>query len=546
MDTIKIRVNNKDYEYNSGTSLYDIAKAFEGEYKQRIIVATTDNRLSSLEKKINKSCTVNFYDVSSSIGKRTYIRGLYYLFSKAVKDVLNADVKIMYFMDKSVYCEILTNNLISEVTVEKIKIRMRDLASENIPINRIMVSRIEAINYFEKVNRLDKRDSLKYISNATISLYKFDNTLDYYYGILPCNSSYITSFNLKYLEKNKVVLMPPITFTNDEKFKYDKNGNILNEINLQSTYLDNIRINNSADLNKYISNNNYNNIIRVSETMQNNQLLNIANEIMQNKDIKLVLIDGPSSSGKTVSAKKLSSYLFSKGYDPVSISLYDYQKDVKDKEIDKKLMEEIDTRLFNKDISSLLNGEEVSLPKYDYFEGKKEYRARNKVRLTGKSIIVVEGIGAFDTKLTEMIPDKNKYKVFVHPTTPLNIDNHNLFKETDNRLLRKIIKDTKTKNLSVSEILKIWKEIRQKEEERIYPNMNEANVIFNTSLVYELSVLKTYAEPLLFSVSEKDENYDDVVRLINIFRVILGIPSEEVPEDSIIREYIGRSCFKDV
>ena len=195
---------------------------------------------------------------------------------------------------------------------------------------------------------------------------------------------------------------------------------------------------------------------------------------------------------------------------------------------------------------TLLNGKEVILPRYNFIEGKQEFDEKNKIKLEDKSILIVEGIHAFNEKLTEIIPSKNKFKVFVSPLTPLNVDNHNLFKSTDNRLLRRIVRDNRTRGASASDTLKMWKKVREIEEEMIFPYMKEADEILNTSLVYELGVLKTYAEPLLFSVSEDDPNYDEALRLINLFRVILGIPSEEVPNDSIIREFIDGSCFKDL
>lgn len=549
MATVKIRYKENQYEYEKGTSLVEISKDFQKDFKEKIIVATMNNRLVSLDSKVMKNTVVNFYDVFSALGSRTYIRGLYFLFIKAVRDVLNADVKLMYFVDKGVYCEILTNNLISEVTVEKIKIRMREIVESSLSISKIMVSRLDSMDYFTKVNQPDKAESLRFISNSTISLYKLDDTLDYFYGILPCNTNYLTKFNVKYLKENKVILLPPITFK-EEKLRYEKNDRLIEEVERQSKYLENIKINTSVELNKTISTGLYDDIIRISESISNNQLFDIVDKITKNKDIKMVLITGPSSSGKTTTSKKLGLFLRSKGYDPIPISVDDFYTDMKDRVLDEtgkpeiERIEAFDTNQFNKKVSELLNGKEVVLPKFDFVEGKQIFNERNKIVMNDKSMLIVEGIHAFNEKLTEMIPDKNKFKLFICPLTPLNIDNHNLFKATDNRLLRRIVRDNRTRGASAADTLKMWKKVRSVEEEMIFPYMKEANAILNTSLVYELGVLKTYAEPLLFSVSEDDENYDDALRLINIFRVILGIPSDGVPHDSILREFIGGSCFK--
>lgn len=552
MANIKIKHKDEQYEYEKGTTLLDIAKDFKKDYESEIIAALVNNRLVSLETKMTRSGNVEFLDATNPLGNRTYVRGLYFLFIKAVKDVLNCDVKIMHLVGNGVYCEILTNNLISEVTVEKIKLKMRDLVEEKLPITKITVSRLDAIDYFTKVNQPDKAESLRFISNSSISLYKLDDTLDYFYGVLPCNTSYLTKFNVKYLKENKVILLPPYVFLSEEKLKFEKNEKLIRAIERNDIYLNNLKINTSVDLNNTISTGKYGDIIRMTEVIQNNRMFEIVDKITKNKDLKIVLITGPSSSGKTTTSKKLSLFMRSKGFEPIPISVDDFYTDMKDRVLDKngkpeiERIEAFDTNQFNKKISELLDGKEVVLPKYNFIEGKQEFNDKNKIKMKDNSILIIEGIHAFNEKLTEMIPSKNKFKLYICPLTPISIDNHNLFKMTDNRLLRRIVRDNRTRGASASQTLKMWKKVREIEEEMIVPYSNEADEIFNTSLMYELGVLKTYAEPLLFSVAEDDPNYDDAIRLINMFRVILGIPSDDVPNDSIIREFIGGSCFKDL
>lgn len=551
MANIKIKHKDEQYEYEKGTTLLDIAKDFKKDYESEIIAALVNNRLVSLETKMTRSGNVEFLDATNPLGNRTYVRGLYFLFIKAVKDVLNCDVKIMHLVGDGVYCEILTNNLISEVTVEKIKLKMRDLVEEKLPITKITVSRLDAIDYFTKVNQPDKAESLRFISNSSISLYKLDDTLDYFYGVLPCNTSYLTKFNVKYLKENKVILLPPYVFLSEEKLKFEKNEKLIRAIERNDIYLNNLKINTSVDLNNTISTGKYGDIIRMTEVIQNNRMFEIVDKITKNKDLKIVLITGPSSSGKTTTSKKLSLFMRSKGFEPIPISVDDFYTDMKDRVLDKngkpeiERIEAFDTNQFNKKISELLDGKEVVLPKYNFIEGKQEFNDKNKIKMKDNSILIIEGIHAFNEKLTEMIPSRNKFKLYICPLTPISIDNHNLFKMTDNRLLRRIVRDNRTRGASASQTLKMWKKVREIEEEMIVPYSNEADEIFNTSLMYELGVLKTYAEPLLFSVAEDDPNYDDAIRLINMFRVILGIPSDDVPNDSIIREFIGGSCFKD-
>ena len=550
MDSIKINVLGTEKEYEKGTTLEVISKDFKDKFKYPILSGSINNKTVTLDTKITRKCTVNFFDISSSNGNLVYQRGLCYIFSKAVRDVLNCDTRIMHTIDNGLYCEILTNNPISEVTTEKIKLRMKELNDKKIPITKIMVSRIDAIDYYEKINQQDKADSLRYISNSTISLYKLDDMLDFFYGVLPINTDVIDNYNLKYLKDNKVILLFPHIHMLDKALKYEKNEMKLNTIEENDKQLTNQNINTSADLNKIISTGKYGDIIRISELLQNNNMLTIADTISKNKNLKLILIAGPSSSGKTTSARKMSLLLRSKGLNPVPISTDDFFIDVKKRELnsdgepEKEKITVIDTNQFNNKVLDLLNGKEVYLPRFNFVEGKQELNSK-PTKLEDNSVLIVEGIHAFNEELTEMIPDKNKFKIFICPLTPLNIDNHNLFSQEDNRLLRRIIRDNSTRGCSASTTLSMWKSVRKAEEQNIFPFVSDADAIINSSLSYELGVLKTYAEPLLFSVSEDDPNYDEAIRLINMFRVILGIPSENVPQDSIIREFIGGSCFKD-
>lgn len=552
MSLIKVKFKNEEKEYEKGILISEIAEKYKDDYKHDILVATVDNRVTSLDTKLNKNCILDFCDISSHSGHVAYEKGIFFLFSVAVREILNCDVKLLHSLDKGVYGEILTNNLISEVTIEKIKIKMKELCSSNLPITKIMVSRIDAIEYYNKINQMDKANSLRYISNSSISLYKLSDTLDFFYGILPNNTKLLKKFNVKFLKDNKFVLMIPdrTNFDFFENFKLIKDEKLLSSLEENDKYLESLKINTSVELNKMISSGNYGDLIRVSEAISNNELFDIADKISKEKDLKVVLITGPSSSGKTTTARKLALFLKSKGLSPIPISVDDFYMDMKDRVLDengepeKEKIDAIDTSLFNKKISELLNKKEVYMPKYNFIKGEKEYDEK-VTKMEDNSVLVIEGIHAFNEQLTEMIPDKNKFKIFICPLTPLNIDNHNIFKSVDNRLLRRIVRDNMTRGTSANVTLKLWENVRKEEEKNIIPYMRDADVIFNTSLAYELGVLKTYAEPLLFSVLEDDPNYDEAIRLINLFRVILSMPSENVPFDSIIREFIGGSCFKD-
>lgn len=546
---VKIKFKDTIYEYEKGVKLRDLANDFQTEYSSPIIVGSIDNMVLGLNNTINKDCTVDFYNITSAPGSKAYERGLLFLFIKSVRDILNCDVMIQYMANNDIYSEILSNDLISEVTVEKIRLRMKELVKEELPITKLMVSRLDAIDYFNKINQFDKAESLNYISNSTVSLHKLDDTLDYYYGSMPDNTRILNKFNLKFVKNNKVVLMLPNEYSTSNDLKYNKNDKLLDLIIKNDNYLNSLEIKTSVDFNKIISKGNFGEIMRLTESIQNNRLFEISEKISKDKDIKVILITGPSSSGKTTTSKKITLYLKGLGINTIPISIDDFYTD-----IDKRVKDEngnpeyerisaIDTKLFNKVISELLDGKEINLPRYNFASGKQEI-SKDVTKLGEKTVLVVEGIHAFHDQLTEMIPDKNKFKLFIAPLTPLNIDNHNIIKNDDNRLLRRIIRDNRTRGKTTSETLALWHNVRKAEEEMLFPYMKDADEIFNTNLIYELSVLKTYAEPLLFSVSKDDPNYIEALRLINLFRVILAIPSDEVPSDSLLREFIGGSCFK--
>lgn len=549
MAVVKVKYNNREFTFNRGITLDVIAKEASADFEGEIINASIDNHLVDLNAKIQKDCEVKFYDFTSLPGNRAYERGLTLLFVKAVRDVINCDVKVLHSIDKGIYCEILSNEKIDEVTVQKIKIRIRELVALSIPIQKLTVSRLDAIDYFTKVGQVDKANSLRYISNSNISLYQLDNVLDYFYGELPNNTKVLEKYDLKYLYDNYVILLSPHLYGNKDKLSFVSSDKLLDEFKRNDSYLNSIGIENASDLNESISNGDYGEVIRVSEAMQNNVLFGVADNISKNKDIKIILITGPSSSGKTTVSKKLSLYLKSKGIDPVSISIDDFYVDLKDRILDEngkpesERIEAIDVALFNLKINELLQGKETDMPKYDFIKGQKEY-GKNVIKIKDKNVLVIEGIHAFDKRLLQDIPDRFKFKIYLSPLTALNVDNHNMFKSTDNRLIRRMVRDNLTRGSSASQTLATWRSVRDAEEEFILPYQKEANAIFNTSLVYELGVLKTYVEPLLFSVNEDDPNYDEAIRLINRFRGILAIPSDLVPNDSIIREFIGGSCFK--
>ena len=310
-----------------------------------------------------------------------------------------------------------------------------------------------------------------------------------------------------------------------------------------------MNVKNASDLNDIVSSGKIGNLIRLDETIQASRLLNIAKEIYSHKDrLKIILIAGPSSSGKTTTSIKLTNYLTSFGLNPIQISMDDYflsRRETPKKEdgsYDYECLEAVNTELFNENVDKLLNGEEIIAPVYNFLTGEPEYKL--PMKLGKNDVLVIEGIHALNPEILKNIPRSRKYKMYISPMTGINIDNHNRISTSDNRLLRRIVRDNRTRGYKVERTLEAWKDVREGEEKYIFPYQDEANVTFNTALIYELGILKTYAEPLLYSVDPKSEYYNEAKRLINILKTFLPMPSEDIPDDSLLREFIGGSCFK--
>ncbi len=551
MFTVKITYKDTIHPYPKDVTLLQISNDFKSQYKYPILVGSINGKILSLNTKVDRDGVINFFDVTSLDGNRAYERGLIYIYIKAVKEVLNSEVKIEHSIDRGIYTEVLSDEkIITESDVIKIEERMKKIAADNLPFERLSVLRLDAINYFETNKQYDKAAVLKYISNTYVNLYKLDNMYDYFYGEMPLNTSFLNLFKLTYVNPNGIVVRYPNLFINSEIADYVERKKLFSEFRRYHKWSETINTKSLTDLNKKISSGDIKNLIYLSEVEQNNRLYDIAKEINRNKNIKIVLIAGPSSSGKTTTSKKLSLYLQSLGKNPHYISIDDYFLD-RDKtpknekgEFDFESLNAVNLDLFNDQLNKLLNFEEVLLPEYNFILGKTEYKNR-RLRIMENDILIIEGLHALNEELTSKVKRENKYKIYLSPLTSLNIDNHNRISTTDNRLLRRLIRDYNTRGYDASKTLSTWKKVRIGEEEHVFPYQDEADIVFNTSLIYELGVLRLYGEPLLFSVEESDPNYGEAIRLINLLRNILPITSSGIPLDSILREFIGDSYFKE-
>lgn len=550
----KISVNFRDLEtreYDAGITLSEIAKDFSRYFTYPILVGKVDNHITCLTEQITKNCSIDLYDRSSSLGNEVYGRTCQFLIVIAAKKLFgkDVDVTIEHSMDKGFYCEIEGIEIDKDKTRE-LENKMFELVKQDLVIQKVSVSRYDAIKYFKGKKQPDKVNVLKYISNSYINLYRIDDVYDYFYGEIAYSTGQIDDFKLNYIKENGLVLNYPSTSTPECTLDYVHHGMLFDTFLEYTNWGKLIEISNAADLNRVISTGKYDDFIRLSEAYYSNQLSMVADQIYDRKnDVRMVLIAGPSSAGKTTTSKRLEVFLQAKGFRTHQISIDDYFYDrdktpvLENGELDTESLNAVDVTLFNKQLTQLLDGKKVELPQYNFILGKREYKGK-KLQLKENDIIIIEGLHGLNDDLTISIDRKNKFKIYISPLTQLNIDNHNYIHTSDTRKLRRIIRDNKFRSYDAEHTLEMWENIRIGEEKYIYPYQDDADAMINSSLLYEISVLKIYAEPLLFSVPENSPMYPEALRLINFLRNFLPMPSDQIPNDSVLREFIGGSCFK--
>lgn len=548
MDSIRVKYKGKQYEYPKGVTLLDISKDFKDDFEEKIIVGSVNGRPSELNFKVMGNCNIDFFDITSSIGNRVYESGLIFVLVEAFENVLKSEIEIKYSIDKGIYVQ--TRCKITKESLDKVYDEMKSIVKKDLPIQKNLVSRMEAMNYYKSIKNNDKVDVLKYSVNTNVNLYRLNDNYDYFFSYLPVSTEILKYFRLTYIDENSFVLRYPNIYYDNKIPVYKHHDKLFNEFKKYDEWCKKLGVENVSSLNNRVSKGNINDLILLSENVQNNSLFKIAETIKDNKKIKIILIAGPSSSGKTTTSKKLELFLKGYGINPKAISIDDYFVDrektpkLKDGSYDFESIRAVDTEQFNKDLKDLLDGKEVIIPTYNFVTGKREY-INNSMKLNENEILIIEGLHALNEELTYSIERKNKFKIYLCPLTVLSLDNHNRIRTTDNRLLRRMTRDNRTRGYSASQTLKSWQKVREGEEMYVFPFQDEADVIFNTSLIYELGVLKTYVEPLLYSVEEDDPNYKEAVRLLNLLKNVLPITTDFIPKDSIIREFVGGGYFLD-
>ncbi len=549
IETVEVIINKKKYTYNKDTSLLEIAQDFKDKHKFPIILARVGNRLRELSNTVQEPCEIEFLDLTSREGNNTHVNGLIYVMVYAVKKLYgkNANIIVEHSLDKGIFLE--STFKLNEEKVKEIKKKMQEVISQDKPIIKMNIDRMEAKKYFESVGDLPKAGVMRYNTNNYVTLYRLGNLYNYFYHLMPTSTGLVKDFDLTYIKDNGFILRFPTVFINDKIKKYEHHEKMFDVFKQYREWGKAVHITTSVDLNRIVSMGKANDMIKIESAVQDQRLLTVAKDIFDKKnDIKIVLIAGPSSSGKTTSSKKLCMYLQTFGLTPKVIGMDDYfverEENPKnpDGSYDYECLEAVDLKLFDKQIGQLLKGEEVLLPTFNFTFGKKEYN--EKMKLEDDDILVIEGIHALDNKILTNIPRNKKFKIYISPLTTVNVDDHNRISTTDNRLLRRIIRDNRTRGHKVDDTLAAWQSVRNGEELYVFPYQDDSDVIINSATGYEIGVLKTYVEPLLYSVETDSKYYEEAKRLIDFLRVFLPIPSDAVPEDAILREFIGGSFFE--
>ena len=545
---IRCKNNKKSQKVEIGSTLFDIFSAFDLKMTHGPVSARVNNKVEGMHYRVYNSKDVEFLDMTSSSGSRAYTRTLFFVLCKAVQDIYPAtDVVIDIPVSNGFYVDIRLGRPVVDEDVNIIRRRMQEIIDARMPIRRFTVPTEEAVALFLEKGDIEKVKLLKTSGSIYTTYYKIGDYVDYYYGTLLTNTSQLYLFGLEKYYDGMLLRIPSLKNPDvlGEMTRQDKMFEIFKEHHRWQSILG---IRTVGDFNQAIDANHDTDIINISEALQEKKIAKIAEEIASRKGVKLVLLAGPSSSGKTTSCKRLSIQLAVNGLKPLQISLDDYfvdrEKTPKDAsgEYDYESIYALDLDLINEQFNALFRGEEVELPKYDFQSGKSK-KSGNRLKMTDNNVLVVEGIHALNPELTAHIPQEQIFRVYASALTTILLDNHNYIPTTDNRLLRRIIRDYKYRGVSAQETIHRWPSVRAGENKWIFPFQENADAMLNTAMLYELAVIKTQAEPLLQQVPENCEEYAEAYRLLKFLKYFKGIPYNNLPPTSLLREFLGGSSF---
>lgn len=547
-----VTIGGKEFEYPANTTLLEISRDFQKDYDNQIILAFVNNKLRELFKRVTDNCTIRFVTTSDDAGQKTYQRGMILVMLKAIyAEFGNENVKkvsVEYSVSNGLYCDYDGRFPLTEERIASIKHRMKELIRKDIPFMKRSVGTDDAIELFRRYRMYDKEKLFRYRRVSKANIYSLDGFEDYYYGYMPPSSGMLLYFDLIPYDDGMLLLLPKKKNpTVVERFvPQQKLYETLKESNEWAKMMD---IPNVAALNDVIAQGKLNELILVQEALQEKKISDIAEAIKKSGGKKFIMIAGPSSSGKTTFSYRLSIQLKAHGLKPHPIAVDNYfvdrEKTPKDEtgEFNFESLYAIDLEQFNKDMTDLLNGKTVQIPDFNFISGRREYKG-NFLTLGPEDILVIEGIHGLNDALSYSLPRESKFKIYISALTQLNIDEHNRIPTTDGRLIRRMVRDARTRGASAQKTISMWPSVRRGEDENIFPFQEDADVMFNSALIYELAVLKQYAEPVLFGIDRDCAEYVEAKRLLKFLDYFIGAPSETVPKNSILKEFVGGSCFK--
>lgn len=548
---ITVKINGEERQYPQGATYEDVANDYQQEYENLIALAARDGKIRELFKKLTRDCEVTFFTLKDDVGNKTYVRSATMLFLKAVFDVYGREAaqscRVEFAIGNGSYISPKEKINATEENAAKIRNRMRELVEAKTPFLKRSYSLDNAMELFRKEGMKDKEKLFRYRRGSFVNIYEMDGYYDYYYGYMLPNAGYVKWFDVIAYEDGFMLLLPDKKDPTHVK-PFQERKLLFRTLKESEEWGKEIGIETVGDLNDQICRGSLSELILVQEAQQERKIGEIAKSIVDRGGVKFVMIAGPSSSGKTSFSHRLSIQLKTLGKTPHPIALDDYfvnrEFTPRDENGDYNFecLEAIDVKQFNDDMCRLLAGERVELPSFNFKTGKREYKGNFK-QLGPDDILVIEGIHGLNEKTSYALPEESKYKIYISALTNINIDEHNRIPTTDGRLLRRMVRDARTRGADARRTIDMWASVRRGEEQNIFPFQEDADAMFNSVLIYELAVLKQFAEPLLFHIDKGEPEYYEAKRLLKFLEYFLGVTSESLPNNSLCREFVGGSCF---
>ena len=547
---ITLKIEGVEKQYPKGITYEEIVKDYQDKYKNQIALVSINGKVTELFKRANKSGELGFFTLKDALGSKTYARTATMMLMKAVFDVAGPECaqkcRVNFTIGPGYYVT-AGDYQMDEAFIQKVKARMEELREQKMPMLKRSYSLDDARELFRENGMEDKLKLFHYRRSSTVNIYEMEGYYDYYYGYMLPNAGYVKHFDL-IAYKEGMLLVLPRAKEPDVVPQVPERHLLFETLNDAEKWGEKINITTVGDLNDAVCSGSISDMILVQEAEQERKIGEIAKEIVKRGNVKFIMIAGPSSSGKTSFSHRLSIQLRTQGMTPHPIALDDYFVDREFTPRDEngdynfECLEALDVEKFNQDMIALLNGEEVEMPTFNFKIGKREYKG-NTMKLGKDDVLVIEGIHGLNDKMSYALPDESKFRIYISALTSLNIDEHNRIPTTDARLLRRMVRDARTRGSSAKRTIQMWPSVRRGEEENIFPFQERADAMFNSALIYELAVMKQFAEPLLFSIEKGEPEYYEAKRLLKFLDYFLGVSSENLPNNSICREFVGGSCF---